>query len=125
MFAVAAENPNVNQDVCSTVHFTRLDYVKKNLGIFIHCFQQQHLEDKTRQLRSFKNCEEDLKIVFDDFVMLLKPTVPRLKKMLQTIYETESCFSSDGVSGREQPLELLPQNRIHNMPTSGKLNDSS
>ncbi|XP_059812559.1 histone deacetylase 5 isoform X2 [Hypanus sabinus] len=50
--------------------------------------------------------------------MLLKPTVPRLKKMLQTIYETESCFSSDGVSGREQPLELLPQNRIHTMPTS-------
>ncbi|XP_078385778.1 histone deacetylase 5 isoform X5 [Cetorhinus maximus] len=50
--------------------------------------------------------------------MLLKPKVPGLKKMLQTIYETESCFSSDGVSGREQPLELLPQSRMHTMPTS-------
>uniref|UniRef100_UPI00398E7110 histone deacetylase 5 isoform X2 n=1 Tax=Pristiophorus japonicus TaxID=55135 RepID=UPI00398E7110 len=50
--------------------------------------------------------------------MLLKPKVPGLKKMLQTIYETESCFSSDGVSGQEQPLELLPQSRMHTMPTS-------
>ncbi|XP_041073502.1 histone deacetylase 5 isoform X1 [Carcharodon carcharias] len=50
--------------------------------------------------------------------MLLKPKVPGLKKMLQTIYESESCFSSDGVSGREQPLELLPQSRMHTMPTS-------
>ncbi|XP_023776209.1 histone deacetylase 9 isoform X2 [Cyanistes caeruleus] len=32
--------------------------------------------------------------------------------MLQTIYESESCFSSDGVSGREQ---LLAQQRMHSM----------
>ncbi|XP_030649036.1 histone deacetylase 5 [Chanos chanos] len=41
--------------------------------------------------------------------MLLKPTVPGLCAMLQTIYETESCFSSDTVSSREQPVELLSQ----------------
>ncbi|XP_069067799.1 histone deacetylase 9-like isoform X5 [Pleurodeles waltl] len=35
--------------------------------------------------------------------------------MLQTIYETESCFSSDGVSGREQ---LLAQQRMHSMISS-------
>ncbi|KAK6470243.1 histone deacetylase 5 [Huso huso] len=39
--------------------------------------------------------------------------------MLQTIYETESCFSSDGVTSREQPLDLLARNRIHTIPTSG------
>ncbi|KAM8810656.1 histone deacetylase 9 isoform 3-T3 [Eudromia elegans] len=32
--------------------------------------------------------------------------------MLQTIYESESCFSSDGVSGREQ---LLAQQSMHSM----------
>lgn len=37
--------------------------------------------------------------------------------MLQTIYESESCFSSDGVSGREQ---LLAQQRMHSMISSGK-----
>ncbi|XP_074999717.1 histone deacetylase 9 isoform X2 [Calonectris borealis] len=35
--------------------------------------------------------------------------------MLQTIYESESCFSSDGVSGREQ---LLAQQRTHSMISS-------
>ncbi|XP_009324359.1 PREDICTED: histone deacetylase 9 isoform X2 [Pygoscelis adeliae] len=35
--------------------------------------------------------------------------------MLQTIYESESCFSSDGVSGREQ---LLAQQRMHSMISS-------
>lgn len=37
--------------------------------------------------------------------------------MLQTIYESESCFSSDGVSGREQ---LFAQQRMHSMISSGK-----
>ncbi|XP_061088005.1 histone deacetylase 5-like isoform X3 [Conger conger] len=50
--------------------------------------------------------------------MLLRPTVPGLCAMLQTIYETESCFSSDTVSGREQPLELLPRTRTHAAPSS-------
>uniref|UniRef100_A0A8C0IMW4 histone deacetylase n=1 Tax=Chelonoidis abingdonii TaxID=106734 RepID=A0A8C0IMW4_CHEAB len=35
--------------------------------------------------------------------------------MLQTIYESESCFSSDGVSGREQ---LFAQQRMHSMISS-------
>ncbi|XP_041104905.1 histone deacetylase 9-like isoform X4 [Polyodon spathula] len=35
--------------------------------------------------------------------------------MLQTIYESESCFSSDGVSGREQ---FLAQHRMHSMISS-------
>ncbi|XP_014793287.1 PREDICTED: histone deacetylase 9 isoform X4 [Calidris pugnax] len=35
--------------------------------------------------------------------------------MLQTIYESESCFSSDGVSGRDQ---LLAQQRMHSMISS-------
>ncbi|KAK6311754.1 hypothetical protein J4Q44_G00174180 [Coregonus suidteri] len=48
--------------------------------------------------------------------MLLRPTVPGLCAMLQTIYETESCFSSDAVSSREQPLELLPQSQVSAMP---------
>lgn len=39
------------------------------------------------------------------------------RNMLQTIYESESCFSSDGVSGREQ---LLAQQRMHSMISSGK-----
>ncbi|XP_033913194.3 histone deacetylase 5-like isoform X2 [Acipenser ruthenus] len=47
--------------------------------------------------------------------MLLNPKVPGLSAMLQTIYETESCFSSDSVSRREQ----LARNRIHAIPTSG------
>lgn len=37
--------------------------------------------------------------------------------MLQTIYETDSCFPSDGVAGREQ---LLAQQRMHSMISSGK-----
>lgn len=37
--------------------------------------------------------------------------------MLQTIYESDSCFSSDGVAGREQ---LLAQQRMHSMLSSGK-----
>nr|XP_038968886.1 histone deacetylase 9 isoform X25 [Rattus norvegicus] len=35
--------------------------------------------------------------------------------MLQTIYETDSCVSSDGVAGREQ---LLAQQRMHSMISS-------
>nr|XP_021512488.1 histone deacetylase 9 isoform X7 [Meriones unguiculatus] len=35
--------------------------------------------------------------------------------MLQTIYETDSCLSSDGVAGREQ---LLAQQRMHSMISS-------
>uniref|UniRef100_A0A8D1W3K6 histone deacetylase n=1 Tax=Sus scrofa TaxID=9823 RepID=A0A8D1W3K6_PIG len=35
--------------------------------------------------------------------------------MLQTIYETDSCFPSDGVAGREQ---LLAQQRMHSMISS-------
>ncbi|XP_076121966.1 histone deacetylase 5 isoform X4 [Alosa pseudoharengus] len=38
--------------------------------------------------------------------------------MLQTIYETESCFSSDSVSGREQSLELLSQAGVSTMPST-------
>uniref|UniRef100_A0A4W3HE73 Histone deacetylase n=1 Tax=Callorhinchus milii TaxID=7868 RepID=A0A4W3HE73_CALMI len=41
--------------------------------------------------------------------------LPTSRGMLQTIYETESCFSSDGVSGREQPLQLLSQHRMHSI----------
>ncbi|XP_028821091.1 histone deacetylase 5-like isoform X3 [Denticeps clupeoides] len=50
--------------------------------------------------------------------MLLRPIVPGLCAMLQTIYETESCFSSDSVSSREQPLELLAQSRVSAMPSN-------
>lgn len=53
--------------------------------------------------------------------MLLKPTVPGLCAMLQTIYETESCFSSDSTSSRERPVELLPQSRSTSMPSTGEL----
>ncbi|KAK3532634.1 hypothetical protein QTP86_027371 [Hemibagrus guttatus] len=35
--------------------------------------------------------------------MLLKPTVPGLCAMLQTIYETESCFSSDSTASTSMP----------------------
>ena len=38
--------------------------------------------------------------------------------MLQTIYETDSCVSSDGVAGREQ---LLAQQRMHSMISSGMI----
>uniref|UniRef100_A0A8C3IWX0 Histone deacetylase n=1 Tax=Chrysemys picta bellii TaxID=8478 RepID=A0A8C3IWX0_CHRPI len=38
--------------------------------------------------------------------------------MLQTIYESESCFSSDGVSGREQSLELLSRTPLHGLPVA-------
>ncbi|XP_030077419.1 histone deacetylase 5 isoform X3 [Microcaecilia unicolor] len=51
--------------------------------------------------------------------MLLMQKALGLPKMLQTIYETESCFSSDGVSGREQPLEMLSRTQIHAIPMAG------
>lgn len=38
--------------------------------------------------------------------------------MLQTIYESDSCVSSDGVAGREQ---LLAQQRMHSMISSGMM----
>ncbi|XP_008111750.1 histone deacetylase 5 isoform X3 [Anolis carolinensis] len=50
--------------------------------------------------------------------MLLVSSVLGLPKMLQTIYETESCFSSDGVSGREPSLELLSRAQIHAIPVA-------
>lgn len=42
--------------------------------------------------------------------------------MLQTIYETESCFSSASTDGGHQPLELLSGNRSSGkaMPTDGE-----
>ncbi|KAG2460781.1 HDAC5 deacetylase, partial [Polypterus senegalus] len=52
--------------------------------------------------------------------MLLNPKIPGLSVMLQTIYETESCFSSDGVTSREQPLELLARSRIHAIPATAE-----
>ncbi|KAK1784774.1 hypothetical protein P4O66_003449 [Electrophorus voltai] len=39
--------------------------------------------------------------------------------MLQTIYETESCFPADGAGGREQPVELLAQPHAANVPSTG------
>ncbi|XP_062872076.1 histone deacetylase 5 isoform X2 [Trichomycterus rosablanca] len=39
--------------------------------------------------------------------MLLKPTVPGLCAMLQTIYETESCFSSDSTTGTNMPSTVV------------------
>ncbi|XP_058233607.1 histone deacetylase 5 isoform X3 [Hemibagrus wyckioides] len=39
--------------------------------------------------------------------MLLKPTVPGLCAMLQTIYETESCFSSDSTAGTSMPSTVV------------------
>ncbi|XP_054615130.1 histone deacetylase 5 isoform X2 [Dunckerocampus dactyliophorus] len=42
--------------------------------------------------------------------MLLHPTVSGLCTMLQTIYETESCFSSASTDS-QQPLELLSSSR--------------
>ncbi|XP_036423271.1 histone deacetylase 5 isoform X5 [Colossoma macropomum] len=52
--------------------------------------------------------------------MLLRPTVPGLCAMLQTIYETESCFSTDAHStaSREQPTELLPHSTTNNMSST-------
>ncbi|XP_023612626.1 histone deacetylase 5 isoform X7 [Myotis lucifugus] len=38
--------------------------------------------------------------------------------MLQTIYETESCFSADGMSGREPSLEILPRTPLHGIPVA-------
>lgn len=52
--------------------------------------------------------------------MLLVPKAQGLVEMLQTIYETESCFSADGMSGREPPLEILPRTSLHSIPVSGK-----
>nr|XP_043906786.1 histone deacetylase 5 isoform X1 [Solea senegalensis] len=52
--------------------------------------------------------------------MLLRPTVSGLCAMLQTIYETESCFSSTSSDSHPQPLELLSGNRGSStaMPTT-------
>uniref|UniRef100_A0A674JNI7 Histone deacetylase n=1 Tax=Terrapene triunguis TaxID=2587831 RepID=A0A674JNI7_9SAUR len=50
--------------------------------------------------------------------MLLMPRALGLPAMLQTIYESESCFSSDGVSGREQSLELLSRTPLHGLPVA-------
>ncbi|XP_069033746.1 histone deacetylase 5 isoform X2 [Embiotoca jacksoni] len=52
--------------------------------------------------------------------MLLHPTVSGLCAMLQTIYETESCFSSASTDSHHQHLELLSGNRSSSaaMPTS-------
>lgn len=52
--------------------------------------------------------------------MLLVPRAQGLVGMLQTIYETESCFSADGMSGREPPLEILPRTPLHSIPVAGK-----
>lgn len=52
--------------------------------------------------------------------MLLVPKAQGLVEMLQTIYETESCFSADGMSGREPSLEILPRNPLHSIPVAGK-----
>lgn len=52
--------------------------------------------------------------------MLLVPKAQGLVEMLQTIYETESCFSADGMSGREPSLEILPRTPLHGIPVSGK-----
>ncbi|XP_051014707.1 histone deacetylase 5 isoform X2 [Acomys russatus] len=50
--------------------------------------------------------------------MLLVPKAQGLVEMLQTIYETESCFSADGMSGREPSLEILPRNPLHSIPVA-------
>lgn len=52
--------------------------------------------------------------------MLLVPKAQGLVDMLQTIYETESCFSADGMSGREPSLEILPRTPLHGIPVAGK-----
>ncbi|XP_029996222.1 histone deacetylase 5 isoform X2 [Sphaeramia orbicularis] len=57
--------------------------------------------------------------------MLLHPTVSGLCAMLQTIYETESCFSSTGADNH-QPLELLSSSRGSGaaMPTAVEVKSS-
>ncbi|XP_074551894.1 histone deacetylase 5 isoform X3 [Halichoeres trimaculatus] len=52
--------------------------------------------------------------------MLLHPPVSGLCAMLQTIYETESCFSSTSTDSHHQPLELLSDSRGSStaMPTA-------
>ncbi|CAJ1075646.1 histone deacetylase 5 isoform X2 [Xyrichtys novacula] len=52
--------------------------------------------------------------------MLLHPPVSGLCTMLQTIYETESCFSSTSTDSHHQPLELLSDSRGSStaMPTA-------
>lgn len=52
--------------------------------------------------------------------MLLVPKAQGLVEMLQTIYETESCFSADGMPGREPSLEILPRTPLHGLPVAGK-----
>lgn len=52
--------------------------------------------------------------------MLLVPKAQGLVEMLQTIYETESCFSADGMPGREPSLEILPRAPLHGIPVAGK-----
>ena len=52
--------------------------------------------------------------------MLLVPKAQGLVQMLQTIYETESCFSADGMQGREPSLEILPRTPLHGIPVAGK-----
>lgn len=52
--------------------------------------------------------------------MLLVPKAQGLVEMLQTIYETESCFSADGMSAREPTLEILPRTPLHSIPVAGK-----
>lgn len=52
--------------------------------------------------------------------MLLVPKAQGLVEMLQTIYETESCLSADGMSGREPSLEILPRTPLHSIPVAGK-----
>lgn len=52
--------------------------------------------------------------------MLLVPKAQGLVEMLQTIYETESCFSADGMSGREPSLEILPRTPLHGIPVAGR-----
>ncbi|KAJ8793163.1 hypothetical protein J1605_003840 [Eschrichtius robustus] len=51
--------------------------------------------------------------------MLLVPKAQGLVEMLQTIYETESCFSADGMPGREPSLEILPRTPLHGLPVAG------
>ncbi|XP_073901646.1 histone deacetylase 5 isoform X5 [Castor canadensis] len=50
--------------------------------------------------------------------MLLVPKAQGLVEMLQTIYETESCFSADGMLGREPSLEILPRTPLHSIPVA-------
>ncbi|XP_041855008.1 histone deacetylase 5 isoform X2 [Melanotaenia boesemani] len=59
--------------------------------------------------------------------MLLHPTVSGLCAMLQTIYETESCFSSTSTDSHHQPLELLSGSRGSGaaaMPTAVEVKSS-